>query len=679
MSLVRTFLPWWREGLAVTLGDRPPAGRSRAALPISVRLRESPLDPVRLPFEFAGPGDVAGLDPAEILRTEPYDGCPGFEPAFFPYVELASPDLPWRFTPFGPATKALPDPEGGPGSEQNRLQPWLALVVVPAERATVDPAAPGRLPVLACDAAELPDPAELWAWAHVQLTHDAGAAPEDAPTRVARLLCPRRLQPETRYLAGLVPTFAAGRSSLVPGPAPADPLAPAWPAAGDVRLPVFFQWSFATGTAGSFEALVRRLRPFSAPADASGRRIALDAPGWSATGTPGSSVLMQGALRPLGSAEPELDDPTIEQSLRAAVSTSGPGVQLRPPLYGQDYQGGATVVPVGPGWLAEINSDPRRRVAAGLGSWAVAVHQDELVEDAWQQLAAARAAQPPAGDPALAEAVTGAVRRRSTGDATTAPATADRFAPKFDRAGYTLLRAVAQEWLLPGVGDLPPDSVSLVSTNGAFAESVLLGINHALARELMWRRYPLDTTTLMVDRFWDAGTVDPVAGWSSTDRLGSHGPAADNLVLLLRGELMRRYPGAALYLERAGERRDVILAGTIGTDVAFFGFPLTPAQARDGWFAVLEEPPAPARFGLDDPGGTALTAPPPTWPDLDWSHPQVAGRSYVPVAGPLAGIRRPAGATAAVWGADSANLAVITQQPAFRLRVPIALWLPPAG
>ena len=759
-GVVRSFLPWFRAGLATALDEPPPPGAARAAVPASLRLRAAPsLGQLDIPVDLAGPGDVIGLDHREILRTEPYDGCPAFEPSYFPYVELASPDLPWRFTPFRPATEPLPDPEaGGSGPpvarEQQRLQPWIALVVVPADPAAVTPAGKdGGLAVLACDASDLPDLTEAWAWAHVQVTHDQDQPVEeavgDSSRTIARLVCPRRLEAGVRYLACLVPTFAAVKAALLPGGPAVDPLAPAWGADGAVQLPAYLYWSFTTGPAGSFEALVRRLRPRPAPEAASGRPIATGAPGWgAASSSPGSTVVMQGALRPIGVAEPEADDATLAASLRAAVSRSGTGVELRPPLYGQDYQGGAAAIAPGAGgWLAGLNTDPRRRVAAGLGAWAVAVHQEELADQAWRQLG-----QRAPGDPDLASAVAGSLVDRHqvaavvppamtrllrlggplaggvspegsaaalrdldpapdlpgggqpTATAAPAPAPAERFAPRFDQPAYAFLRAVAEEWLLPAAGDVPADSVVLVQTNGAFVESFLVGLNHALARELVWRRYPLDVTGTFFDRFWAAAAdqegsatptkVPPIASWSREDPLGSHGAGGDHLVLLVRGELLRRFPTAAVYLAHTGPdgaEHTLLpyLSGTIGADAVFVGFPLTPRQALEPgpsgpgastWSVVIQEALDHARFGCDDPPEDGATTAMASWRDLDWSHPQVAGHSHVPVAGPLLGVERPlsggAGPTA-VWGLDAAHQALATQQPAFRIRIPVALWLEP--
>jgi len=754
---VRTFLPWYRLGFATALTGAPPAGTARAAVPVGVRLRgETARGRIAVPLALAGPGDVVGLDPREILRTEPFDGCADFEPSYFPYVELASPDLPWRFSPEGPASSPLPDPAGGNGGGvQQRVRPWLALVVVPVDRATFEAAPTGGSAVLRCEAGQLPDPGEAWAWAHVQVTHDPSQPlPEALATpgaARARLLCPRRLEPGVRYHAALVPTFAAGRAALLPPPAP-EPLAPAWGRTGEVELPCYLHWTFRTGPEGSFEALVRRLRPRSVPSGAGGRTLATGAPGWGAHATDAdATVVMQGALRPVGVAEPPLDDAVLAESLRTAVSRTGADLELRPPLYGQDYQRGVAALPPGSnGWIAELNTDPRRRVAAGLAAWAVAVDQEDLVDAAWQQLAADRAAGGGRRqvDRPLADAVTDSLSQRhqagpvgppavgalarqlraggplavnapgpdvtaeviaevtAVGDAADQAADpqpddrapADGFAPHYDQPAYELLRSLGPEWLLPAVGDMPVDSVALAQTNGAFVESYLLGLNHALARELVWRRFPLRSDGTFFDRFWASNgdapgaVLPPVATWGADDTLGSHSTSEDQLVLVVRGVLLQRFPTAAVYLSRtdgtdAEQQLLPSFSGRIAADCVFLGFPLTVDAAlaagtngASGWSIVVQEGLGHARFGLDDPPVDGSTRVLTSWQDLDSAHPQVAGHTHVPVAGPLAGVRRPVapGATAtATWGLDAAQQAVIVQQPAFRVRIPVDLWLRP--
>ena len=133
-----------------------------------------------------------------------------FEPNYFPAIEFDRPDFPWLFTP------AKADDTG-------RLRPWLCLVVVRKQEGvtlSLDRNLP--LPVLEIKAParpdhELPDLSESWAWAHAQIAgsqRDAGSLKQslagDPALTVSRLLCPRRLDPLTDYLACVVPAFDAG-------------------------------------------------------------------------------------------------------------------------------------------------------------------------------------------------------------------------------------------------------------------------------------------------------------------------------------------------------------------------------------------------------------------------------------------------------------------------------------
>ena len=46
-----------------------------------------------------GPGDVVGIDPRQIIRTEPRPFTSNFEPNYLCGIEFDAPDLPWLFTP----------------------------------------------------------------------------------------------------------------------------------------------------------------------------------------------------------------------------------------------------------------------------------------------------------------------------------------------------------------------------------------------------------------------------------------------------------------------------------------------------------------------------------------------------------------------------------------------------
>ena len=296
-----TFLPYARRGLAAGLDgptdiDGAPLPPRRQPLPVTLRVEtagatpdrevtvgQSPTDPSGPGLRLFGPGDVVALDPRAITRVEPSPGTSTFKPNDLPLIEFSRPDLPWLFTPAGPESST---------NQRSRLLPWLSLVCVRDDDDVLQPRRDG-LPVLTADPAELPNPAEAWAWAHVQVAgklagpDDLARVYRDHPERVtSRLLCPRNLAPGTRYLAALVPLFEEGRRAGLGEPAldGDGPLSFAWTAGGaSVRLPVYHHWRFGTGFAGDFESLARLLKGRQAAelGEGVGRRpVDVQAPGF---------------------------------------------------------------------------------------------------------------------------------------------------------------------------------------------------------------------------------------------------------------------------------------------------------------------------------------------------------------------------------------------------------------
>jgi hypothetical protein len=935
-----TFLPWARRGLAA----RIVAGAAGAALParaeVSVGLTLSNLPEARYATTLYGPGDVLGVDPALILRTDPRPNSADVEPNYLPLIEFDPPDLPWLFTPAA----------SGP---DDRLRPWCVLIVV--DLAVVDPPTtePGRpLPVLRVPAAvaavELPDLAESWAWAHTQLIAPDGAAPGPALTdqpamNVSRLLAARRLEPRKRYAACLVPAFDAGVASGLGAPLDGDgPLGPAWatPPTGDVTLPVYHHWEFGTGEAGDFEQLARRLRPFPVPASGGGEPMYIGAAGSGLPALPPADprayLTMDGALRAWQGAPGTLADvpDAVRAQLRtvldAAAAQASPGpapaaATLGPPLYGEWHAGRHTVPADQPRWLRELNLDPRRRAAAGLGAEIVRQNQEQFVQWCWEQVARvleanrllsqarlsmealarvharhyaplpqdrllqltapmhsrtpharatvttaiagaslpdsagdpalrrltspqrpvlraaiARAGMPPAdprvnlvfrlaetgggipddptnfvphgllGIPAMASlpvdpsaqtvdltpigmpvlvprllvnqvrndtaAVTADPRPRivhrddltagvlgeanlrhvrdlihqvnspwysaydlfglvPARDRVTDPATVgrliaavrhvaeaevvvgtppadfraltmttvgqsllartdprasvpsrlatmvtvgtepmsagrfgasaldagtatDRFTvvPELDLPMYTYLARLDPARFLPGVSEIPYDSITVLKTNPRFVESLLIGLNHELNRELLWRAFPTDQRGTPFRQFWDRGTGADIAAidtWSPGNGIGSNGPGDPDgqVALLVRGQLLKRYPNALVYAWRSrngvlvespapGDVRTPVFSGVLDGDTTFVGFDLGSAEltAGDGWFFVLQEQPTEPRFGFDEFSGPGSPPPLQSWSDATWEHTGTAPGRYLRIAGnPLLG------------------------------------------
>jgi len=396
------FLPWARRGLADRIVDPDNGAPLPARAQVSVGITLSNLGEIPYALSLYGPGDVIGIDPQMIVRTEPRPSSSDVEPNYFALIEFDPPDFPWLFTPA----------KAGTGE---RLRPWCVLIVVDLDRAETPRTESGRpLPILTLSAeaaaTELPDLAESWAWAHTQLLAPAGnlnIATElaDKPAaNVSRLLAPRRLEAGKRYAACLVPAFDAGvRRGLGDAPSPTAPLLPAWqaPFTRALRLPVFFHWTFATGPAGDFESLARRLKPFPAPPALGVQRLYIGAAGPElpalAPDDPGATLLMDGALRSPARSSATLAEVSVpvQQALQAALdaparqATVGAldnSPALAPPIYGEWHSRQHTAAAALPAWQHELNLDPRTRAAAGLGAEIERQNQEAFMQWSWEQV-----------------------------------------------------------------------------------------------------------------------------------------------------------------------------------------------------------------------------------------------------------------------------------------------------
>jgi len=280
--------------------------------------------------------------------------------------------------------------------------------------------------------------------------------------------------------------------------------------------------------------------------------------------------------------------------------------------------------------------------------------------------------------------------------------------PVIDLPMYEPLKDISSELFLPNINLIEHNSITLLQTNQRFIESYMVGLNHEFARELLWREYPTDCRGSPFRQFWDVQSffnaenldddvlkeklrdIAPLHKWPNSSALGSHdnrevgGASEEELVLVIRGELLKRYPTAVIYAHRAcWQRKDDGSAadkakhpcersGTIDNtkerrlapltaaeeakpprekvrtplyhakvdpDIYFLGFDLTVDDAKGetganpgddpGWFFVIKERPGEPRFGLDNEKQPKLNV----WNDLSWPdlQPQPPG-SHIEIA-----------------------------------------------
>jgi hypothetical protein len=264
--------------------------------------------------------------------------------------------------------------------------------------------------------------------------------------------------------------------------------------------------------------------------------------------------------------------------------------------------------------------------------------------------------------------------------------------PVFDIPTFRSLLGLSVDAFVPNLNSLPANSLTLLENNHEFIESYMVGLNHEMAREMLWREFPTDQRGTPFRQFWDPVTALPEPGvtpadrrerdydippihlWRPDARLGENANPHDGIVLVVRGELLKKYPTTAIYAHRAEwppgpdglpdksqPRRLVTITGAptagqirlpryeakVDPDIYLIGFDLTADQAvggpdDPGWFFVLKERPGDPRFGLDDRDPSQPAGPIEVWNDLTWSDVDPAGRGFVTldptVTVPLAGL-----------------------------------------
>ncbi len=213
------------------------------------------------------------------------------------------------------------------------------------------------------------------------------------------------------------------------------------------------------------------------------------------------------------------------------------------------------------------------------------------------------------------------------------------------------------EAMMPGANAIPNDFLVLAKTNNRFIESFMVGVNHEMARELLWRRFPTDQRGTPMRHFWDRLDDQPdireLHTWNQLIALGKQPPPpeavgvdGDKLVLVIRATLLKRFPNLTVYAQLKNPNalklakpddfapvrtldaiiKRPVFAGPLPPDLVYVGFDIAATVAEAAkWCFVLEEQMTEPRFGFDEPDSGRVRGAAGSWKDVLWSDVTRAG------------------------------------------------------
>jgi hypothetical protein len=254
--------------------------------------------------------------------------------------------------------------------------------------------------------------------------------------------------------------------------------------------------------------------------------------------------------------------------------------------------------------------------------------------------------------------------------------------PDMEDPMYKKLTDISDEVFLPNLQYIKNNTISLLITNPKFIESYMVGLNHEMGRELLWREYPTDQRGSYFRQFWDVSgmispadpdgqlspqekaafkDITPIHTWDeATELLGTHNNRQTEteedaqLVLTIRGDLLKKYPNTLVFAQKADaappndENADEgtmlqlnlspddflkkvkfpLYRAEVLPDIKFFGFDLTVDRARGitpgpdtdnhGWYFVIMQAPGAPTFGMDISFNQGDDGL--SWDDLSWEN-----------------------------------------------------------
>lgn len=280
--------------------------------------------------------------------------------------------------------------------------------------------------------------------------------------------------------------------------------------------------------------------------------------------------------------------------------------------------------------------------------------------------------------------------------------------PKIEYPMSKFLYEYSPDLLVPGINSIPQNSVSTLGIDQRYVEAYMLGLNHEMMRELLWRGYPTDQRGTVFSRFWGS-TISPFAEVDESDKarviknihlwsdekLGNNYPSNGSdpsslIILVVRAELIKKYPNTFIYAHKAefeldsesepdlyekrklSEQSNSIKKPIFITqmaDLTFFGFDIDQIEARGnlsavlgdlepGWFFVFKEMVGEINFGLDVENENS-----PTnnnfekWDDVDWGS---ISENFIDTSLNITTEQNPTGILPISWGRNASEMTYIT-------------------
>lgn len=216
--------------------------------------------------------------------------------------------------------------------------------------------------------------------------------------------------------------------------------------------------------------------------------------------------------------------------------------------------------------------------------------------------------------------------------------------PEYPDPVYHYVKKISKDLIIPNVAKIPDNSVLIMEPNLRFIEALMAGMNHEMARELLWREYPTDMRGTYFKTFWDRSDSDlafphdirSMTDWKAAlgENANAFGEEGSGMVLIVRGELLRKFPDTLIFAHKAkaeqkgsqyyrylendflknvgtqgNDRKKVrlpLFQAKLEPDIFLLAFDLSDHEAKGkrdpedpGWYFVFQERPGELQLGLD--------------------------------------------------------------------------------